>query len=1347
MFLFLIKSIFCYNIFNLYTYCGKQGSYLKNLEYRLESIESRLYILKEYFDGLNLNSYIDQKEIQLNNFLIIAIEITNALSVLHKQNKIHANLSPNCIFIDTRNHQIMLTGLSVDDGNQLFKDMAYRAPEQSNRVGYKVSNNTDIYSLGTIFYKMLSGHLPFDNTDEIGLLHSQVAKEAPPLLDILPELPLVVSNIISKMLHKDPTKRYYDLSSLQNDLKICLKSIKREKKVLNFEIDNIGRISQFNPGNTLFGVDNQKLEIKNLLSNMDFKSTTLLSVIGVSGVGKSAISKYALKQTNDRFGYILENKFEQYKNYSSYEILYPSLQNLIKQILSEDESVLSRYRNKITEALGEHANIIIDIVPELKIIIGEQPSVEILSAQDTKVRLDRLLINFLKVFSIDKPLCIFFEDLQWADNATISLLKTALHDISNLLVIITYRDNEINEKDSLNIMLKELEHYEINTKEIKLVNMNKSSIHELLSQCINKDIANKISGIIFYKTNGNSFFVVQYIKRLIEEHAIWFDNEEISWQCDIEKIKKLPISDNVLDLLVSRAKGMSENVQNLLKIASCIGSKFSEKELKLIYNNDAEFYASLDIAIEEEWLVEETYNNQKYYSFIHDKMQETSYSTLGKDEKKKIHLDIGMYLFNKQSSLDGENLLLCINHLDQAFSLITSADILLVIAKLYFVTSLQVKSTGDFTMALYNVKRAMTLMPQLLEDYSESLIYKERAECEHLCNNKEKAIKYYNLAINSSNEALEKAYIYELMIKFYTDISEFEEAYNIGRIAANLFNINLPSGFIAPLFILDFIKLKFKLKNYKVAQLLDLPEASDASINMLIRILSAMLKAAYQIKPELCVAISLKLVTLCLKHGNTREAVVGYMVFGVIFQGAVLGNHTLGYKYAQLALNMINKHKNTIQQAEVEFVCNYFSNSWVNSSKNSEENWYKAYRHGLEVGDWFHSGCAAAGIVESMFIRGRNFEEILKVITSFESTLNRIGASEQLGAIISVKQTISNLKGLTDSISSYNDDSFKEEQYVDDLNDYGSRHFAHYYFINKMISLYIRKEYEKAFEISILSKKYMSDSKGMLHSTEHEFYNALILARLFKQSSVFNRLKYKYEIHKTIKLFKKYSKGCKENFLARTKILEGEYFCINKNFIKAFECYEIAIESADVSGFSHIQAIANMLIADMYLSAGQTKASIIFEDESRRCFNSWGVNCNSSTLNIRENKVSSSLDVETLMKSTEVISKEQKLPNLLQTLIRIVIENAGAQYGILLLEEEGQLFVQAEGSIDSETVMQNIPYKDAQKIVHSIVNYVQRTKEALLLDNASESSIFKDDTDILKRKVKSVLCIPLQFQG
>lgn len=1340
---------------------------LQNIEHEniikvheIEKILGKTYLIREYLEGQSLEEYLNNKTFDLNTFLKIAIEISKAISFLHKKNIIHKNLSLSSILIDgNKNIKIIdfdcasskIYNINENEIIDSLDNQIYKAPEQSQGIKNQIDNSVDIYSLGVIFYRLLSGSFPFSQDKSISFSYCLLAKEIPLISTINKNVPEVISKIVQKMMAKNKKERYHQVLSIQADLNKCLISLNKNDKIKNFQIDEIQKVFDFNTNENIYGRNEEKEDFINVINSIKHDNNALYCISGDSGLGKSSLINYVLNQKKEMFSYIVKVKIDKYKQNTSYELLYFALRNLTKTIIAEDKKSLNIWKNKLKKLFISQAQLLIDVIPEIEIIIGKQDKIEDLNDLDVKVSFDSLLLKYIKLFcDFDKPLCIFIDDVQWADFVLLKWLENSILNLSNVLFVVSYRDKEIDKGHLFSKFLSKMSSFDRNILDLKLLAMSKNTIQELIKDSMNLDEVNTIAEIIYQKTRGNSFFVKQYLIQLQKDEIIYFDAEELKWNCDLDKIYKLPISDNVFDILSKRIILLPSYVQDLLNIVSCIGSNFSKDLVKKVYDNDKVFDDAINILVKEEWIIEDENKNIqeiKNYHFSHDRMQDIVYSSLSEKELLNIHLLIANNIVKNNDKLENKNLITCVNHFNIASSIINKVDEKEFLAKLNIKACKHALKSGDFINALRYSKDLMLFYPLLEESEDYISILVQRAQCEQLCINNEEAIKYYDLALSLSLSKLEQANIYELMIKFYTDISDFKKAYEIGRRAAELFNLSLPISFNKILFISDFIKIKIKLKSKNITDLFNLPKAEDENIIMLICILSALLKVTYQIRPELSIAISIKLVNICLKHGNTKESILGYMVFGVIFEGAVLGKHNLGYEYSNLSMLMLEKYNNTMQYAEVEFVCGYFSNSWKQSCAKTELDWHKTYKKALEVGDWFHSGCSAAAIIQSMFMRGVNFKVILNKIEHFEIMLKSIGAKEQHGAILSVKQSIKNLQGNTPSILSFSDENFDEISYVKSLEQYKSPHFAHYYFINKMISLYIHKKYKEAFEIAQKSKNYLSASKGMIHNTEHDFYYALISAKLFPIFNYIEKIKCKFIIKKTKNKFKSWANNCSENFLLRAFILEGEEHRINKKISSALESYDKAIETAKIYGQVHLEAITNDIIASMYKKITQKKAAIIYTKDANKNFHKWGI----KTSKNKEYEYSSqnNLDINTIMKAVEAMLKEHSLSNLLKILIEIIIENAGAEHGVLLLFKNDNLLVQAEASINSNTieVMQEIPYLEYENIVHSLIDYSLRLKEEIVIDNIQNSTIFSSCKDVKKRGVKAVLCVPLILHG
>jgi predicted ATPase len=450
-----------------------------------------------------------------------------------------------------------------------------------------------------------------------------------------------------------------------------------------------------------------------------------------------------------------------------------------------------------------------------------------------------------------------------------------------------------------------------------------------------------------------------------------------------------------------------------------------------------------------------------------------------------------------------------------------------------------------------------------------------------------------------------RAAVYERMIHYYTDMARFEDAYTTACQATQLFGVRLPSRFIPSLFLLDFVKSKFRLRLRRTAKILDLPSMTDTRLQWVLRIGNACLKAAYQLRPELCVAVSTRLVNLCLASGNTPDCAIGYMVYGAIFQGGVLGFYKIGYEYGLLALSLVEKYKNAAQRAEVNFVVGYFGTSWLQPATEAEELWRTAYQSGLETNDLFHTGCSSAGTIMSYHMRGVPMNTVWEESEKFLGFLKRAQLREPIGCLAVVRQTICNLRGQTESRSSFSDENFDEDAFTKQLVDYGSRHFAHYYFINKMQVLYLWGDYDAAFAVARQSAAYLKDSEGMLHSAEHYLYHGLTMAALAEKNPN-QRFKFLAAARKNHARFTRWAASCEHNFRHKECLLSAAISFVAGNTDAALEAYERSIRVAEQYGYVHVKAMAAQQASVLEHRRGNLTKSAEFRKTAVAAWQEWG---------------------------------------------------------------------------------------------------------------------------------------------
>ena len=1270
----------------------------------------------------SLKTFSQNNDSSIKEILILGSNISKVLYELHKQDKVFGRLSPQRIIVGDN--------LNISFDNQIVSSETfsiYNSPEQNRGHKDKISTKSDdIYALGIILYELILKIKGIDINKDSGLLENISTSKIPALDEIVPSVSKILSGIIFKMTAKNINERYSDILSVFYDISRCISFHDQDRSVEHFELDSLNNMFELNQNSFIYGREKHQQSINELIASKNEKAL-IITVCGNSGIGKSFLLNNVIKHNHEKFDYLLRSKLEEFSQTAPYQMLYNSLRKLVKQLIIKDEKELEGHRKKLLKIVGNHGQILIDIIPEVEAIIGKQPLVTGLSHSEIKNRLENMILELMKsILEPDRSLCLFIDDCQWIDRATVKWLEDIALNLKNVVLFISYRDEEVDDSHKLQDMFKKLDSFGIENNEFKLDPLSGIDIKNLLKDNLNFEDNDKIAEIIHQKTKGNPFFVKQYLKRLQKDELIWFDIDEVRWVYDLKGIKKLPISDNVFEILALKLEHLNETTREFLKIAASLGNSFSKELIKNLYDDKESFERSVDESLKEGFLFEEYGEFGSTYYFSHDKMKYIIYSQIDEEELKKIHFHIGDYILNN-NTLENEILVSCTNHLNQGFEYIKDLDILI---DLNLSSSDYSKKSGDFNGALKYIKKAMQIID---EEDQTSTILKKRGECEHLCNNSPEAINFYTEALKKADTKIQKAAIYELLIKLYSDISNFKKAYKTGMEAVTLFNVKLPKQFNPLQFFRQYAKLKLKMRSYKIEELIQIEPSKDEEFIFLIKLIANSLQAAYQIRPELCVLNSMLLINLCLQNGLTKESVIAFTVFGVIFECGILGNHQRGREYANLSLKMLERFKNEIQHSEVKFVCGYFATSWTSSAYETEQLWEESYKNGMEIGDWFHTGCAVAATVQSMFMRGVNLNKILNKIDEFELILKNIGANEQLGAVWSVKYAVLNLQSKTISNKSFSTETFNEEEFVKSLDSFNSLHFAHYYFINKMFVLYINGDYEQAFELFKEGKKFASSSKGMLHNTEYKFYGALILGRLFKKASFANKVKYKKIILNIMNDFIKWSEDSKENFLARSSILRGVDFYLKGDMNGALRFYEKAFEVAKLYSQTNLKIISDILIISVLKETGQIKTAKIYEDEVDQLFIEWGMDSG-----VDQSALDTKLNLDALIKTSQVIAKEQRISELLKLLMKIIIDNAGAQSGFLLLKDDEEYLIQAKSTLEGIDVLQNRDFKDSKEIVHSVINYVIRTKEPLVIDDLNENEIFD-----FKEDKKSILCAPL----
>ncbi|MDC8772492.1 diguanylate cyclase domain-containing protein [Roseateles albus] len=1402
----------------------------------LEKFQHSLAIVMEDFGGQPLRALAATAAFSLQDKLLIGRRIGAILGEVHRQGIVHKDVNPNNILINPQTGEIKLIDfgnaarMAHDNGQtnspeHLEGTLAYIAPEQTGRMNRPVDYRSDYYSLGITLYELLLGRRPFEAQDGMELVHQHIAVMPPQLHLQDATIPVALARVIDKLMAKNAEQRYQSSAGLCGDLDECIAALAAGSLLEGFEPGRHELPERFSLPARLYGRDAQVQSLLDAYARACTGSPGFVLVRGYSGIGKSSLINEIHKPIAHSSGYFVSGKFDQFRRNIPYAALIQAFQSLLHQILTESDARIAHWRKRLLAAMDGNARVVMDVIPELEHILGPQAEVPPLAPHEAQNRFNFYLLSFVRAFAqAEHPLALFLDDLQWADQASLNLLELLGADegCRHLLIIGAYRQMDLDSAHPLHLALARIRSAGLALQEIALEQLPPEVVQELVADtmCCTFERAQPLAALVSRKTGGNPFFINQLLKNLHDSGLLSFDPAARCWSWDIAQIDRVGITDNVVELMSGMIRKLPAATQRLLQMAACIGNQFTLQELAVVSEATpaalAEAFraaqqAELVIPIGDEYKlldsgVSASSDNSGItgigaqtmpdclvrFRFLHDRVQQAAYDLLSEAEKMQAHHRAGTLLLQStpQDQVD-DRLFDIVNHLNQGLPLVSDAALRLQLAELNLRAAGKAKQAIAYQPALQYLAVAQSLhtgLPQRSPQLRWRILF-ERAECEHLSGQNEAALHAYRQALEDAPDEAALSSVYEALIHFHTNTGNFQLAYQTGREALKRFGVSLPAGFAPPLFALDLAELKWRMRGKQVAELIDLPLCRDEKMCSAMRLIGALLKAAYQIRPELCVANAVKAVNLSLKHGTMEDNAVAYLVFGGIFLGGVLGRHQAGYEFGQLALAMNARFDQAKQRSEINFVAGYFTHFWLKPARDTEAYYRTAFDSGLQTGDFFHLSCAACTLLESQYIRGVALPELHKLGRDYLALMERIGSHEPADAIRSVLRAVQNLEGMTEGPASFGDHHFSEAELVGRLEKFSSKHFAHFYFVNKMQTLYLWRRPAEALEMARQSARYLKHSLAMLHTVEHHFYHALILCAAFEAKPNAAHLR---RARKILAKFEQWARLNPANFEHKALLIRAEIQRLSKPGYEVADLYARAIRSADEHGYLQNKALGNELAGRFFASTSLVMSARGHLQEAYYGYQLWGASGiadrllndfpqflgrrsthglselplpsdedlpysgalqskgqlrSNASLSSAGSRRKASLDIETIIKATQAISGEIRLSTLLQKLMLIMLENAGAEKGCFIRVERGELTVEATGSVSAGvSILGGTPLNGADLPV-SLVQYVARLGVSVVLHDAQADARFWDDAYVVQARPQSLLCVPVIHQG
>ncbi len=1401
--------------------------------YGLEKYHNTFVMFVEDFGGESLKKLKENYPFNLSEFLANAVKIATSLGQIHAENIIHKDINSANIVINPETQELKIIDFGIStkltrenptlkNPNVLEGTLPYISPEQTGRMNRSLDYRTDFYSLGVTFYELLTGKLPFETEDDLELVHCHIAKQ--PILpsEINPLIPPVLSNIVMKLMTKNAEDRYQSAWGLKADLETCLQQLQATENIENFILASQDISENFQIPQKLYGRD---VEIKTLLTaferlsnpsnNEELSGSELMLIAGYSGIGKTALVKEIYKPITEKRGYFIGGKFDQFQRNIPYSAVVQALGELIKHLLTETETELNQWRDKILTSLGVNGQVIIDVIPELELIINKQPAVPELGANESQNRFNFVFQNFLKVFTKpEHPLALFLDDLQWADSASLKLMQLLMNgDVNGLFLIGAYRDNEVSLGHPLMITVDEIAKNGATIERVFLSPLDLTTVSHLIGDAL-KTTPEKVTSLaklVLLKTGGNPFFLNEFLRSLYTEDLLQFNRTSLSWDWDLDDIEKRGFTDNVVELMIGKIKRLPLETQNILKIGAAIGNQFDLPLISAFESTSLrDIINSLDLAVSENLVMPldtrenielALLNTPNYqfpeYKFIHDRIQQAAYSLIPDDQKQITHYHLGQLLLQQISPSEREERIFeLVNQLNQGISLITQSSEIEELTQLNLTACRKARASAAYQAAREYAKIGLSLLGEnsWQKQYKISLAFHElQAELSFLCTDFEQMDYFIDLVIENAQSVLNVVKVYIIRIQANAARNKIQEALLVGREILQRFGITFPAIPTTDDIKQAMLENQTLMGDKNIEDLYDLPVMTDEEKLAIIEIGNRIMPAAFNAGSLLFFLIGSLTVKLAIKYGNAPSSCFSYSTYSMIlcnFSQDIKNAITFG----QLALNVLYKFNATPVKASVLTVFGLFIKHRNSPIIDALSILQDAYTTALETGDLEYSGYSAYGCCLASFWSGQPLDKVQEDTSAYVNQLARLNQLTTANYCRIYLQSIYNLRGLNKNPIIFSGEVLKEEEILPHLLALKDLVGVYFFYLYKLVLCFLFEEIEQAQIYAIEGRNYLMSGAGLVTQGVFYFYDSLItLAQLnsetfspqppnlgdqaqppnlgdqggkYVSDDLKKALDSVQENQHTLQQYWGYYAPM--NHQHKIDLVEAEKCRVLGEKFKAMELYDQAIAGAKKNDYINDVAIAYELAAKFYLSQDKELITKAYMQEARYFYQLWGATAKIKNLeekysylltsNSSKNprikttinsgtttgiKSTATLDLATLMKANQAIASEIVLENLLQTLMQILLENAGAEMGCLLLQKK-----QLEIAIYRKDIVTIFPKKSlAENLPESIINYVARTKENVILDHASSEENFIQDAYIQSVKPLSILCYPLLNQG
>ena len=1370
--------------------------------YGLERLQGLPVVVLEDFGGTSLNILSQQRRLPLDELLNVAIQLTRGLGEIHAANIIHKDINPSNVVYnpDTGVVKIIDFGISsyltreqaaIANPQVVEASLPYIAPEQTGRMNRSIDYRSDFYSLGVTLFQLLTGRLPFTVSEPIEWFHCHIAKQPPAPRDVDPLIPPVLSEIIMKLMAKMAEDRYQSAAGIQADLQRCLDRLQSDGSIADFPLGTDDIPQDFQIPQRLYGREQEVAQLLAMFDRVSRGRAELILVSGYSGIGKTCLIREIYKPITERRGYFVAGKFDQLQRNVPYSAIAAALRDLVRQLLTENEETLSRWREKILAALGPNGRLMVDMLRELEFIIGPQPDLPVLAPQEAEQRFQLVFLNFIRVFTqAEHPLVLFLDDLQWADSASLKVLEMLTRPasgIDHLMVIGAYRDNEVQPGHPFLQTLKLISGDSPGVMDIRLQPLTVDDMTRLLADTLgtDNDAVTSLAQLVQQKTGGNPFFTEEFLKVLYRDGLITFSQQQRRWHWDMEKIHARQMTDNVVDLMSAKLRQLEPETLQLVELAACIGNRFQLGVLAVVSDQtQQEIHQHLRSAMKVGVIapIGDAYQLLELdegaaagitveFAFAHDRIQQAAYALLDQEQRQNAHLEIGRLLLQRLSPEKREERLFDItNHLNLGLARIADAGERAQLCALNLAAGKRAKASTAYQAAYLYLATAISLLPENAweTDYSLTLeLHNEATEAASMSADYGTMERLLDAGLTNARTLLDKVDLYLVQISALIAQGRLKDTVDLAKPLLARLGHRYPARPTQFHVVMELFRNMLVMRKVKPESLVDLPMMTDPYHLAANAVGARMGAAAMFIEPELLSMMTLRSSRTQYKHGHCELAVNAWSVYGMVL-ASQLNQGEKGLAYGRLSISMSQRFNSRLMFGRSQHIYNAMVRHWVEPVRECIEPLQQASRLAMENGDLEYSVLAMVVRLIDMLDSGLDLSSWHAEVVEYHATLKQLRQGNTVDYLEIYLQLYDNLTGKVENPALLTGNHYdfdaqrKRHQAIGDKSlivmDLDTAKWTHYLFGDIPRALALAREMPiKATTVG-----------GFYKAARVYMIDALIRLAATAGATKKERRQLLKEVRHNRSQLRSWAKQNAANFRNKYCLVEAEHLRVSGQEFEAHAWFDEAIQLAAEQGFIHEQALASERCGVMHMASGRKTVGLPYLAQARDLYERWGAQAKVDDLQrhfpelIQRTRFSGkrepgsthteqlvNIDITALMKALKAIAEEKVHSRMVASIIASAVEFAAAQYGLLILRNhEGKFCIEGEASVDGGTprILQSLPVSQAN-LPQTLFNYVMRTHTSVVVGNAQqpEESVpgLNLDPYVQQHKVLSVMALPV----